>query len=32
MLGISVDQVNQHCSELMAKWVGEQPRRTVIAG
>ncbi len=27
MLGISVDQVNQHCSELMAKWVGEQPKK-----
>ncbi len=26
-LGISVDQVHQHCSELMAKWVGERPKK-----
>ena len=26
-LRISVDQVNQHASELMAKWVGERPKK-----
>lgn len=26
-LGISVDQVHQHCSELMARWVGERPKK-----
>jgi hypothetical protein len=26
-LDLSVVQVNQHCSELMAKWVGERPNK-----